>query len=202
MTEEEWLDSTDPTPMLEFLRGKASERKLRLFNCACWRLIWPLLIDECSRVAVDVAEQFADGLLVDRERKAAYSRAIAATVPVRHAPGASSSIALQLRRARDPINLMWAAFLASFTASNEVGQITQQISAGNYEPVEPRKGSGLLRCIFGTPLRSIAVDPSWLAWNGGSVFKIAQAIYEERAFDRLRASPTPSKKPAAPIPAS
>ena len=29
------------------------------------------------------------------------------------------------------------------------------------------------------------MDPAWLAWNGGTVRKLAEAIYDERAFDRL-----------------
>jgi hypothetical protein len=28
-------------------------------------------------------------------------------------------------------------------------------------------------------------DPSWLAWNGGAILKLARTIYDERAFDRL-----------------
>jgi hypothetical protein len=30
-----------------------------------------------------------------------------------------------------------------------------------------------------------AVDPSWLAWNGGTVAKLAAAIYDERRFGDL-----------------
>ena len=35
MTEAEWLACTDPTLMLEFLCGKASDRTMLLFGCAC-----------------------------------------------------------------------------------------------------------------------------------------------------------------------
>ena len=44
--------------MLEFLRGRASARKLRLLSVACWRL----LDGEHGRDAIEVAERYADGL--------------------------------------------------------------------------------------------------------------------------------------------
>src|SRR5437868_6515798 len=41
MTEREWMTGPDHRPMLEFLRGRAGERKLRLFACALCRCLWP-----------------------------------------------------------------------------------------------------------------------------------------------------------------
>jgi hypothetical protein len=43
----------------------------------------------------------------------------------------------------------------------------------------------LVRDVFGNPFRLAALDPAWLAWEGGTVVKLAQAVYDDRAFDCL-----------------
>ena len=39
--------------------------------------------------------------------------------------------------------------------------------------------------VFANPFRSRILDPVWLSWNNGTVGKLAQAIYDDGAFDRL-----------------
>jgi hypothetical protein len=45
--------------------------------------------------------------------------------------------------------------------------------------------SSLLRDVCGNPFRSALVDSAWLRSRPGTVLKIAAAINEDRAFDRL-----------------
>ncbi len=81
MTESEWLACEDPAVMLEWLprhNVPPSERKLRLFACACCRQVWPLLTDERSQAAVVAAEQYADGLITEDAARAAEQREQAA----------------------------------------------------------------------------------------------------------------------------
>src|SRR5262245_51670594 len=62
MTEAEWLACTDPLPMLDFLRGKVSDRKVRLFVCACCRAVWKSIPLGDFRGAVLTAERYCEVL--------------------------------------------------------------------------------------------------------------------------------------------
>jgi len=75
MTEADWQSCADPGPMLADLGSRASERKLRLFACACCRAVWHLIGNPHCRAAVLVAEQFADGQATAEELAGAEKRA-------------------------------------------------------------------------------------------------------------------------------
>ena len=71
MTEAEWFTCNDTYKMLNFLKDKAGERKLRLFAVACCRRIWHRLPDAQSRLAVETAELFIEGMATLEELEAA-----------------------------------------------------------------------------------------------------------------------------------
>jgi len=82
MNEREWQEATETYRMFEYLAGKVSHRKWRLFACACVRLVWPLLPDGCRR-AVEVAERLADGDAAPGEFESAWDAAEMAVEPYR-----------------------------------------------------------------------------------------------------------------------
>lgn len=65
MTRHEWLTSNDLASLLPFIARRASERKLRLYLCAGCRHITHLFYNSWSVDALDVAEQYADGLATE-----------------------------------------------------------------------------------------------------------------------------------------
>lgn len=165
MTESEWLASTDPRTMLSWLQGEdfyggrlypVSDRKLRLFACACHRYA-SVPAGEEALAAIAAAELWADGGLAARSHG-------------------------------------WTVTCAS---PQEAAEIMAQCTGagGIFAPAR----AALLRDIFGSPWRSdvvdglgnvwhgdrIAIGKDALAWNDGTVVRLAQAIYAERSFDRL-----------------
>jgi hypothetical protein len=176
MTEAEWLACTDPLKMLEFLRCQASDRKLRLFACACCRRIWGFIKDERSRNAVEVAERFADGLMTEEEL--AIARLAAETVV--EATGQHSAWTATGPPNRDANWAAWCAARNSLRALQEPGQ-PRMFSAE--EIIEQAR---LLQDIFGLlPFRPATMKAEWLAWNDGTVVDLAQAIYKDRIFNHL-----------------
>jgi hypothetical protein len=167
MNEAEWLACDDPLPMMEFLSGKASERKLRLFACACCRRIWHLLKDPRSRRAAEVSEQYADGIASEAELREAGIAADAAADDT-HGEGAEAADA-----AADVVNDFRSAAIAATVADYSCRDI------------EKAAQCALLRDLFGHPFQQVMTDPSCLAWNDGTIRKMAQSIYDARAFDRL-----------------
>jgi hypothetical protein len=180
VTEAEWLACTDPEKMLESLLGKASDRKLRLFAVACCWLSWGFIADDRNRRAVELAECLADGAAAGRDlrRVRASTRDGTAWCTIM---GSASEAALHAARsgagdaarsaARDKA---WAGREARDSAwrlTRAAARLTQ---------------AGVLRCIFGNPFRpSPPPPPTVLVWGDATVPKLAQGIYDERAFDRL-----------------
>jgi hypothetical protein len=172
MTEAEWLACADPDPMLEFLGDKTSDRTARLFACACCRRIWHCL-EPRERELVELAERVAEGEegLPSEDLGEAYS------------VGEAAAMCTLSPDARV------AAGGAAEYASDQVGlDAAGEAAFNDYAPrilAERRLQADFLRCIFGNPFRPVTVDPAWLAWNGGTIPKLAEAVYQERAFERL-----------------
>jgi hypothetical protein len=180
MTEAEWLICTDPQKMLWFLRDKASERKMQMFAAACCRRIWHLLTDERSRQVVEVAERYADAQATEEELETASVAAWAVCheesneLPD-YIPDSASLAAYNVA-----IPFGWWGGAPAFVAPHE---IAREVSANS--GTEGGAQCVLLREIFGHPFHSVPIDPLLLTWNNGIVLKLAQAIYDERAFNRL-----------------
>jgi hypothetical protein len=183
MTEAEWLDCTDPKLMLEFLRGKASERKLRLFAVGCCRRVRGLLTSEKSRKAVEVAERYVDGQTGQSELLGAV-RGAEREAASSCGPGFGYDAVAAVIAAGDPnTTSVDAALLAAHNAVNAAGGPSLHRRTAF---MAERSGQvRLLRCIIGNPFRPVSIQASLLAWSDGTPVRIGQAIYEERAFDRM-----------------
>jgi len=187
MIEQEWLECDDIPKLLEYLIGRASSRKFRLFGCACCRRIWHLLVDERCWNAVGVAERYADGLATEEEMHLARKAMVQCRTETALRPGSPAVDSWAFAAAEavlfdtpfwNPGAASRGAFTAAWTAAEAAWR-----GAGEEGPeAEARRQLPLFRDIFENPYRPGWVDP---AWQTPQVITVAEAIYEERAFDQL-----------------
>jgi hypothetical protein len=211
MTDLEWLHCSDPERMLGFLRrcGRCnSERKLRLFACACCQLVPYRLTPPSCRAALAVAEQSADGLCGEEDWAAACSLArVAADTAAEEArqskavePWARHKAAEAVLSALAPWAWDAAVTVMPWAEDAQVGlapwdrgvvpepeerqQVVARLRRGR-EQVRADQAA-LLREVFGpSPTRVPLVRSAWLAREDAAVGKLAAGIYQEGAFERL-----------------
>jgi hypothetical protein len=169
MTEAEWWSLTEPGTRLSHFPRPVSRRKDRLFAVGCCYHIWGLLHDKRSRKAVRVAERFAEGEATVEELEIAHEAAGEAAGDAEEPQERDAAHAAEA--ASDPSENL--GILTSDYAMDAAGHLVRQAQ------------HSLLLELLGPPFCLIDINPAWLTWNYGTVQKIAQAIYDERAFDRM-----------------
>ena len=161
MTPSQWAAASDPVAMLRHLGADASPRKLRLFAVCCFRHVWSELGNR-ARVAVKVAEQFADGQVsrraLARENAALRSAAMETCATDGYALAAAQNAAFEAEQI--------AAHLGMTTEGRRKAR-TRKNAANAAACVA-------LRDIF-TPLG----HPASLVLSSSSA-ALAQAAYEQR----------------------
>jgi hypothetical protein len=152
MDEATWLTSTHFQKLYGYLKKeqgpaltKEGRRQLRLFACACCRvLLWHLPVADCFRQAVEAAEAFAEGSLDGAGLEAAYRNCFNAE----QSPFDSA--------------LFWARWSmvsttngsAAYAAWNVGPHAMSQLAAKD-RPANRQRLCDLVRDIFGNPFRPL-----------------------------------------------
>lgn len=176
MTEQEWLTATDPKPMLQFLKGKASDRKLRLFLIACSLRTFADAPWEEITDAIPAVEMFIE-------------KAIS---PADFAP-AKDAINWGIWEMCESLNLRAEALLVAIQEQDVSAELANhtvkraldgwRMNVPDLDIVKEHLAvCHIARDIFGNSFRPVVIKPSWLT---STVVTLATGIYQEKAFDRI-----------------
>jgi hypothetical protein len=140
-------------------------------------------VNSWDQKAVDVAELFANGNASIRDLQDAADQTTS-----------DWTAAYACAEAASPEGGVDAAIYSADNAVHAAGEHAAfLVDADDDHPAfaagratEREAQATLLRCIMGPlPFRSVSINPAWLTWNDSTVVKLAQGIYDDRAFDRL-----------------
>jgi hypothetical protein len=165
VTEADWLASQDPWRLMLAARAFSrtegtATRKLRLLGCAYCRRRWGRLRGP-ERHAVEAAERLADQQASQEEFLDALREQLG--------PNTSTG------------SFTWLLWSLGGGPDHTMVEAVDYWDRDGERAAHARLG----RDIFGNPYRSVTIDPGWLAWNGGTVPKLARTVYDDWAFDRL-----------------
>ncbi len=186
MNEDEWLNMDDSRNMMDFLKDDFSERKQRLFACACLRNLSASLITKKElRLAISNAEDYCYGKISPNQLRASNRTAT------------ELSDDSETRRNKGILRPGWGqpldynqsrvAHLIALTC--EPGHVSQllarQFIHWTYykDLMNPKEQCNIIREIIGNPFADLRSE-DWLPeqWFTPLVKSIAKQCYEERDF--------------------
>jgi hypothetical protein len=197
VTEAEWLVCDDPLALLAFDVARATDRKRRLFLCACcarvlegtpahrrfFRGDYPSCFQKLER-ALSVVEQFAEGLvgsdaLAEARRDAADSVYVPPSIDYGGESGLDYEAAAVVAAAVEhpvPADVIAACWRATDS------QTARTSGEGSRRTEEARWQTMVLRDIFGNPFRPTTFSPEW---RTSTAVSLAARMYESRSFDAM-----------------
>lgn len=199
MTEKEWLECDDPYLLLKEPVCRGSERKRRLYGCACLRQVKLIHPDyEREQVSevngfIETAEQYADCLIGATRLHAAYELA-----RQREWNGCGRGFGhlwAAVHEVLSPKRVMDVSVATFHIAQAAVLSVIMKGATPDTQELRDAEGqkmdtleSELIRHIFGNPFRHYSAPPAWSAtarqlahavYNGGNCgFALQDALLE------------------------
>jgi hypothetical protein len=198
MTEAEWWECANLIPMMNWALDQTSERKLRLFACACCRRVGRLIKDERAKKALAFAEQLSDRGQAGRKGRPAVDKdareaceelwrvdqaPLNAAELLAHLAESNATHAAQLGVAASAQlaaqQASSSASLAAAYATCRTPKVKTLFPACREERIEAesREQVRLLRDIIGNPFRPVALAA---ALQTPTIVSLARAAYDER----------------------
>lgn len=181
MNSSEWQSAVNPGAMLEFAGFRTSERKLRLCGCAFLRRVSAHLPHPRSMEAIELAERFADGMDTMQALHTLYADVEAARTGILDETYVFLSILSESAE-------RGAQELGGNTASLGIrglrpARFASALDAARVEIASIVRDIIRFRDLTAkNPFAKIEVDTWLTSWNGGTVVRLAQSIYEDRVL--------------------
>jgi hypothetical protein len=163
--------------MLEFLRGKSSQRKLRLFAVACCRTLFDIYAYTDFDEPLTWAEWYADGDAMASDLAEMEEEVESACgEPCESYSAVAEAVVRALTTHNfDPFLVPWAVVKAAhcYDELASIGEDNEQFASQ----------CDILRDLFGPlPYRAVALSPAWLT---PEIIDLARNIYDGGSIDRL-----------------
>jgi hypothetical protein len=169
----EWLNATDLSPLLHAVRQLSSERKLRLFMCACARHFFPANPHPDLYRGVEMAEQMADGTaslaITESVRGLFGSLVYFGDYEARGFAGENMASATFIRHAVNP--------RADQAARGTSCYLSDYDADMGFEKTQT--GVPWFRDILGNPFHPVAFSSDW---HTDTSLALARQAYESRDF--------------------